>query len=87
MQLFAIHIIINVLYVIIIFLTTLFQGIYENQALLQHWQSNVRILFWNPDEYFTRSVTSPALTFQQFRTKHLDHPTGEQTSFLLEFKY
>ena len=31
--------------------TPQWQAIYENLALLQHWQENVRILLWDPDEF------------------------------------
>mmetsp|Transcript_5723 Transcript_5723/g.7941 ORF Transcript_5723/g.7941 Transcript_5723/m.7941 type:complete len:446 (+) Transcript_5723:46-1383(+) len=44
------------------------QGIYENQALLQHWKTNVRIFFFNPDEFV---AYNPALTFAEFDQKYL----------------
>ena len=45
------------------------QGIYENQALLQHWKTNVRIFFFNPDEFVS---LSPSISFPEFQKKHLD---------------
>ena len=45
------------------------QGIYENQALLQHWKTNVRIFFFNPDEFVS---LAPSFTFPEFKKKHLD---------------
>jgi hypothetical protein len=44
------------------------QGIYENQALLQHWKTNVRIFFFNPDEFVS---LDPRLSFAEFKQQHL----------------
>ena len=36
------------------------QGLYENMALLRHWKTNTRVMFWNADEYliYNRSYTT-----------------------------
>ena len=43
------------------------QAIYENQALLRHWKSNVRI-FFNPDEFLS---FSPSVNLPEFRRQYL----------------
>ena len=44
------------------------QAIYENQALLRHWKSNVRIFFLNPDEYLS---LTPSLNLTEFKRQYL----------------
>ena len=45
-----------------------YQVIYENQGILQHWKENVRIFYFNPDEYMSMTT---ALTWPQFRETYL----------------
>ena len=46
------------------------QGVYENLALLQYWKTNVRLMFWNSDEYVS---INPKYSYEQFREEHLKY--------------
>ena len=60
------------------------QAIYENQALLRHWKSNVRIFFFNPDEFLS---FSPSVNLPEFRRQYLTSSSNVAFDRYMTFCY